>query len=156
MRLWRDPGEGQHQPRHKSDAISNGHRTHYCSPGDGRIPVRHTAQGTSFTEGTAILRNGGRGQGEGNKECSTFPIHGGTPCSCNTPHILIPTRVRRNESRKNIVIDRYLPMHTLRSGFLGVPRGGVLFSGVITVLERATKWRAVRQRETKRTEWPSA
>ena len=59
MRLWRDPGEGQHQPRHKSDAIRNGHRTHYCSPGDGRIPVRHTAQSKSITGRTAILRNGG-------------------------------------------------------------------------------------------------
>ena len=59
MGLWRDPSEGQHQPRHKGDAIRNGHRTHYCLPRDGRIPVRHTAQGTSFTERTAILQNGG-------------------------------------------------------------------------------------------------
>jgi hypothetical protein len=61
MRLCRDPGECKHQSRQKSRAIRSGHRTHYCSPRDDRIPVRHTAENTSITEGTAILRNGGEG-----------------------------------------------------------------------------------------------
>jgi hypothetical protein len=61
MGLWRDAGEGHRQPRHKGDAIRNGYRTYYCSPGDGRIPVRHKAQDTSITEGTAILQSGGVG-----------------------------------------------------------------------------------------------
>ena len=68
---------------------------------------------------------------------------------------LIPTPARRNGPSKKIVIDRCLPTQRLRSDFLGVPGGGVAFSGVNTVLERATKWRDERQRETKRTEWLS-
>jgi len=60
MGLWRDPGEGQPQPRHKGDAIRSGHRTHYCSPWDGRISVHHMAQDTSIIERAAILRNGGK------------------------------------------------------------------------------------------------
>jgi len=78
---------------------------------------------------------------------------GGAPCPRNTPHTLIPTPASRIGPSKKFVIDRYLPTHTLRAYFLGVPGGGVAFSGVIRVLERATNWRDVRQRETKRTEW---
>jgi hypothetical protein len=62
MGLRRDAGKGHRQPRHKGDAVRNGYRACYCSPGDGRIPVRHRAQDTSITEGTAILQSGGWGQ----------------------------------------------------------------------------------------------
>lgn len=50
MRLWRDPGEGKHQPQHKGDAVHNGHPIHNRSPRNTGIPVAHMAQGMSITE----------------------------------------------------------------------------------------------------------
>jgi hypothetical protein len=56
-----------------------------------------------------------------------FPCQRWSTSSCDTPYILIPTPVCRNGPSKNFVVDACLPTHCLRSDFLGVPGGGVLF-----------------------------
>jgi len=48
-------------------------------------------------------------------------------CSCDSPHILIPTPGCRIGPSKKIVMDGYLLTHTLRSVFLGVRGEGSIF-----------------------------
>lgn len=89
--LWRDPCPGQHQSRHISRAVCNGHCTDNGAPPDGRLSGRHAAQGTGFIETISILRTGGK-SGERNRRAIPLRASLGNcqnpKCPCGIAHLM--------------------------------------------------------------------